>query len=384
MMEYYDISNIYKAGTSFNIVTGMRTAGKTFAWKTLALAQFPEFDFDVTDKLISEGYFKKEGKLFIYVRRIKETVRATAPSLFTDIINLYNKENGTQYYIEHKSNKFYLMRYDEEKEKIIRVRQIGYSMYISNGEVLKSASYDDANLLVHEEALTSDYRKYLPNEVDDFIDIINTCFRLRSGNKVFLIGNVTSIINPYFDAWKIKNVSNGLTIHKYYNKLINKTISIAVEFTQPPDVKQKAKNNDFIGLASEEYVQYNIGDATKDDTEINVKRLKTVKHPFFSFKVDNYAFYVSRIKNGRKKLFISFKPMPFYGINPKKNVNTMALVTKSKRYYIAYDTLRGDGIFFSPKYYNYLREMYLNDCILFSQYQCRVRLENFLKTYRYL
>ena len=67
-MEYYDISKIYKANKAFNIICGMRTAGKTYGWKMLALAQFPEFDFELTDNLITEGYYTKQNQKFIYVR----------------------------------------------------------------------------------------------------------------------------------------------------------------------------------------------------------------------------------------------------------------------------------------------------------------------------
>lgn len=384
-MEYYDISKIYKANKAFNIICGMRTAGKTYGWKMLALAQFPEFDFELTDNLITEGYYTKQNQKFIYVRRQKEDIRLTAGVLFTDIVNDYNKNNGTDYYIEHMANKFYLMQFDVEKNKAVRVRHIGYSLYIKLGETFKSSSYDDANLLVHEEALTSNYNKYLDHEVDDFIDLINTCFRLRKGNRVFLIGNVSSIVNPYFDAWKIKNINIGITIHSYYNKLLSKTMEIAVEYTQPPDIKKTAQDNEFLGLASDKYLNYNIANATKDDEKVNVKAKMCVRAPIIKFDYDDHMFFVSRISYNHKKLYISQKVPYFYATNPKRNVQTL-IIKRQRRdnFYLSYTTQKGAGRFLTPSIFDYLRLHYINDNVLFDNYQTRVRFELFLKRHKFM
>lgn len=384
-MEYYDIRPIYKQQKAFNIICGMRSAGKTYGWKMLALAQFPEFDFAETDELIEQGYYVKQSAKFIYVRRQKEDVKLTAGSLFTDIVNNYNKENGTEYYIEHMANKFYLMAYDSEKGKSVRIRHIGYSLYIKLGEAFKSSSYDDANLLVHEEALTSDYRKYLQNEVDDFIDLINTSFRLRKGNRVFLIGNVASLVNPYFDAWKIRNIYVGITIHSYYNDVLSKTMEIAVEYTQPPDVKKSAKDNEFLGLASKKYLNYNIADATKDDESVNVKRRMNVRIPMLQFDFDEYMFYIGIIHEKHKRLYIAQKPPYFYANNPKQNINTLVLKRHNySKFYNKYTTKKGRGRFLPPSIFDKLRLQYINDNILFDNYQTRVRFELFLTRHKFM
>ena len=92
-MKYYDIVPILKENCKLNMIFGARSAGKTYAWKQLFLAEFTEFK-EFRNPLIKKGIEKNyfSDKQFVYIRRTREELRLTAKYLFTDILNNFNKK----------------------------------------------------------------------------------------------------------------------------------------------------------------------------------------------------------------------------------------------------------------------------------------------------
>ena len=103
-VKYYDLKNILKKDADYNIIFGERSNGKTYAALKYGLKRFVE-----------------TGEQMAYIRRWREDLRGKrAESLFANHVanGLVEELTGGKFNeIFYMSNKWFLARYDKEKNK---------------------------------------------------------------------------------------------------------------------------------------------------------------------------------------------------------------------------------------------------------------------------
>ena len=169
---YYTLQRVLSFNALINIIIGERGVGKSYTTKKHVINRFI-----------------KKGEEFVYLRRYKTELKSSVPKFFDDIIT--NKEFPNANF-KVKNNMFYI------DDKIA-----GYALPLSTANILKSTSFAKVKTIVFDEfIIDKGCYHYLQNEVEQFLDIIETVGRLRD-IKVFLLGNAISITNPYFNYFDL-------------------------------------------------------------------------------------------------------------------------------------------------------------------------------------
>ena len=76
----------------------------------------------------------------------------------------------------------------------------GYAIPLSTANILKSSTFENVDTIIFDEFLiTRSTYHYLPNEIIQFAELLETIIRLRPNIKILLLGNAISVSNPYFD-----------------------------------------------------------------------------------------------------------------------------------------------------------------------------------------
>ena len=178
MGMYYDYDKLLSRDFLISFVISERGLGKTFGAKIACLKEF-----------------LKSGSEFIYVRRYKTELDSSLATFWSDIQN-----NG--FFEDYKLK--------VEKSKLLTKftcngKVCGYAVALSTSNILKSTAFPKVKYIVFDEYLLrygGQYR-YLKNEVDIFLDLMETVFRLRDG-KVIMLGNAINIYaSPYFAYWNL-------------------------------------------------------------------------------------------------------------------------------------------------------------------------------------
>ena len=79
----------------------------------------------------------------------------------------------------------------------------GFVLPLSVANILKSTSFNKVSTIIFDEFIIDKgcYR-YLANEVEQFLDMVETIARLRDVRVLFL-GNAISVTNPYFTYFNL-------------------------------------------------------------------------------------------------------------------------------------------------------------------------------------
>ena len=168
--NFYSYDKILSYNAMINIVIGERGVGKTYGAKVFALNRF-----------------LKKGEQFVYIRRYKSEMTESVGS--------------------DKKQKFFNQVLDEFPDHELKNTSstllcdgkiCGYAIPLSTAHILKSASYDKVKTIIFDEfIIDKGVYHYLSNEVEQFLDLLETVGRLRN-IRIFLLGNAISSINPYF------------------------------------------------------------------------------------------------------------------------------------------------------------------------------------------
>ena len=184
-MGYYNPSKILNMKDlegkkpSIYIITSNRSSGKTTAFLLKSLREF-----------------KKNGSQIVLLYRYSYELKGCS-SIFKDVLELYkNEELGEEMTsVPHAKGLFYELLLDKES--------FGYAVSLSNPDALKKYSpiFAKVNYIIMDE-FQSETGKYLPKEIKKFQSLYVTI--ARGGGKqsrdvnVILLGNLVSIMNPYF------------------------------------------------------------------------------------------------------------------------------------------------------------------------------------------
>ena len=174
---YYNFDKLFSYNFLLGFVITERGLGKTFGSKVAMLKKF-----------------LKTGEQFIYIRRYKTELDSALATFWSDL-----QGNGffEDYDLEVKKSKMLT-------QFLCNGEVCGYAVPLSTANILKSTAFPKVKTIVFDEFLIDDtgLYKYLKNEVTLILDLIETVFRLRDGQVIFL-GNALSITNPYFAYWNL-------------------------------------------------------------------------------------------------------------------------------------------------------------------------------------
>ena len=226
--KYYNLNSILKTNSTYNIIIGERSNGKTYACLKHGIEQ----------------YFK-DGSQIAIIRRWQTDIKGNRSSeIFKALLandEVHKISKGKYEGIYYYGGKFYLCNYDEGGKAIYNDTDvIAYPFSLSDTEHNKSVSYPDIRTIIFDEFLTR--QVYLPDEFILFMNTISTIVRNRTDVKIFMLGNTVNKYAPYFDEMGLKNVKeqNQGTIDVY--KYGNTKLKVAVEYSKSMG---KSKENSF-------------------------------------------------------------------------------------------------------------------------------------------
>ena len=226
--KYYSLKNILKTNSTYNIIIGERSNGKTYACLKHGIEQ----------------YFK-DGSQMAIVRRWQTDIRGNrASEIFKALLSndeVYKISDGKYQGIHYYGGKFYLCNYGDNGKAIYNDNDvIAYPFSLSDTEHNKSISYPNIRTIIFDEFLTR--QVYLPDEFILFMNTISTIVRNRTDVKIFMLGNTVNKYSPYFDEMGVKNVreqeQGTIDIYKYGTS----KLKVAVEYCKSMG---KSKENSF-------------------------------------------------------------------------------------------------------------------------------------------
>lgn len=197
MSFYYNFDKLFSYNFLLGFVIAERGVGKTFGAKVAMLKKY-----------------LKTGEQFIYLRRYKTELDAALTTFWSDL-----QENGVfeDYELKVRKNKILT-------EFTCNGEVCGYAVSLNTSNILKSTAFPKVKTIIYDEFLIdeSGVYKFLKNEVNLTLEVMETVFRLRNGQMIFL-GNNYSITNPFFAYWNLelpynsefKTFKDGLIVVNY-------------------------------------------------------------------------------------------------------------------------------------------------------------------------
>ena len=252
---YYDYSKILTYNAFLNFLIGERGVGKTYGASKLVIKQAIKNDFQ-----------------FAYIRRYKTELKKAVPKFFQAIIennefpdhNLYTK--GETFYLDDKP--------------------IGYAMTLSTAQSLKGSNFSKVKFIIFDEfIIEKGQQHYLPNEVENFLGLVETIARMRDV-KIFLLANAVSVVNPYFLFFDI-NLPYNNDIKTFKDGLI------LVQYMKNEEYRQAKKDSKFGKLVSgTKYEEYAINNEFRLDNKNFIEKKTGNSRCTFSFKYKDVIYGV--------------------------------------------------------------------------------------------
>lgn len=195
---WYDRGPALSYNALYTFCLGARGTGKTFNYKCWAIT--------------------KETQT-VWIRRTDEDIKdiANEGKFLADLIaeGIIKPDEIDDYKIKDR------ILYYQNNPKIFFVG-------LSTSARKKSQSYHNVDLIVYDEFIEKEQRRYLTGEVELFLELYETVNRLRlDGRKevrAIFIANKVSFVNPFFSYWNIlpfeqrfKTFENGLILVENYS-----------------------------------------------------------------------------------------------------------------------------------------------------------------------
>lgn len=230
--KFYTLTNILSHNADYNMIYGERSNGKTTSVLEYALINNYE-----------SGYINQLG---LIRRNEVDFIGAKGQQMF-DSINSRGRVSeitkGEYNAVEYYSQRWYLVNYDENGERIAkRETPFAYGFSLSSEEHYKSTAYPNIKTVLFDEFITRGY--YLPEEFVRFQNLLSTIIRLRSDVKIFMCGNTINKFCPYFAEMGLSGIKKQkigtIDIYTYGES----ELKVAVEYSDFPS-KKKASNKYF-------------------------------------------------------------------------------------------------------------------------------------------
>ena len=331
-IKYYNISNMLKTNADYMILLGQRSNGKSYQAKTTVLKNAYE-----------------NNRKFIYLRRWKEDIKAKAVTAYFEDIDVKKITNNEYDSITAWNGTLYFC-YTNEKNEIVKDKEIGRYCALNEYERYKSWAFIDYDYILYEEFITD--AVYLPNEPRQLQQFVSTVAR-NDKIKVILIGNTLSRICPYFSEWCLDGVLKQKigTIEIYhFHTDDNSVVNIAVEYC----ANSNAENKMFFGQTAKQIVSGEWD--TVDVPKLPRKEYEYEKVYELLLVYQKFSFVIELLiepKNGGKILYV----YPFTGsrkiyrkitdeFSDLPNITSKLDITKKPEQYI-HDCIRLKKICYS-------------------------------------
>jgi hypothetical protein len=231
-MNYYSLQKINRKNTTYNMIFGERSNGKTYALLKKGLQDYAKYGYQMA-----------------YVRRWKEDITGRrAARLFSglndnDEVNKATKGKFTG--VHYWAGKFYLCNYDDSGKAIYNYSDIlAFTFALSDSEHDKSTSFPDIKTIVFDEFLTN--KIYLQDEFVLFMNTVSTIVRKRDDVKIYMLGNTVNKYCPYFAEMGLKHVlkmeQGSIDVYHYGDS----KLTVAVEYCAP--VKSNSDNHKYFAF----------------------------------------------------------------------------------------------------------------------------------------
>ena len=289
---WYNLQRVLSFNAIINFIIGERGCGKSYSSKRHVINRFV-----------------KKGEEFVYLRRYKTELKSSVPKFFDDIkANSEFPKND----MKVKNNMFY-----------IDGKVAGYALPLSTANILKSTSFAKVKTIIFDEfIIDKGCYHYLQNEVEQFLDIIETIGRLREV-KVFMLGNAISITNPYFTYF-------NLTLPYNSDIALFKDGSILVNYIKNEEYRKVKKNSRFGKLIEgTEYGKYAIDNEFLRDSKAFIRKKDKSSKFFFILILNTKPYGVwNDYKNGFMFISEDYDPnCPVrYAINSKDHSESSVLL----------------------------------------------------------
>lgn len=297
MSEYYNPKiilskkDLNKQEPSIYMVTTNRSAGKTTGFLKESLELFKE----------------KQRKTILMYRYTYEL--NAAATIYKDVLSMYPEYGKEMTGLAHARGMFYEIFLDGES--------FGYAVSLNNPDSLKKYSplFVDVDMVIFDEFQTES-GKYLTKEVQKFQSVLLTIARGGGEQsrkiKVFLLGNMVSLMNPYFIQFGIHKRLRSDT------KFMRGEGWIAEFGFNESASKAIQENGIFKAFNNDDYMSYSTDNIYLHDTSIFVEKpsgkskyICTILHDGTYYGVREYfekgIVYVSKKADRTCKNVITFK-----------------------------------------------------------------------------
>ncbi len=258
-MSFYSYDRVCSYDGTINFIVGGRSIGKTYGKQI---------------RVIKRAF--KFGEEFVWVRRDKDELR-TAINTFFDAVSdefpgyffrvVGNVAEGAKGIPEN----FALLPQGEQKEILKKVTfvTLGYFIALTQAQKFKGSAFPKVRTMVFDEfILEKGFRRYMPDEVNTFLNLYSTINRKRQGKdrvRAYLLANAVSLDNPYFIHYDIDpdEAVNGV-IKKAKGFLI-------VDFPNMEDFRNEIYESgwgQFIAETDPEYAAYSIDNEFRDNHDL--------------------------------------------------------------------------------------------------------------------
>lgn len=303
---YYSYDKLFSYNFLLAFVIGERGVGKSFGAKKAVLSKF-----------------LKTGEQFVYLRRYKTELDTALSTFWSDL-----QDAGLFSEHELKVKKSKMLT-----EFICDKKVCGYAVPLSTANILKSTAFPKVKTIIFDEFLldtASGTYRYLKNEVEMVLDIIETIGRLRDIQVIFL-GNATTQVNPYFAYFNL-----SLPYNSEFKTF--KDGMIVVNYARNSEYRKVKKASRFGRLIEDtNYGKYAIdNEFLRDSTEFIAKR------------PEKSSFFCTLIVNGVSVgLWIGSDSLLY--VSPKYDPNS------SMRFACDYNDHSEQSLFLSARENYYLR-----------------------------
>ena len=331
---FWDIGRTLTYNALFNFIVGNRGGGKSYGAK----------------KRCIDNFIKRKEQ-FGYIRRYKDDLKKPMQQFFDDIAWEY-----PDYEFKIDGDKFLIrLKPANENEKWTKEDIAGYGFELSTANNKKSISYPDITTLVFDEfLLDKGFQRYLPNEVQAFLNLYETVARPGTQHPrvvVFFLANAISITNPYFLYFNLKMPSMIDKNNKYIWKHPKKPI--LVEDVRNEKFIDKKRNTEFGSIIEgTEYADYSIENKFLLDDDSFIEKKSPNARYYFTFVYNNKNFGVW-VNFTEGKIWVSEDIDPSYILKyaltlKDHSPNTMLLKSKtgSNHFKVFIENYKNGNVYF--------------------------------------
>lgn len=194
-----------------------------------------------------EEYMKTKHP-FVVIRRYDDDWSSISGITYMDVlyqnelnINYIKELTGGEYdRVFYYGHRWYLAKYDEDKDKIIKGDIFAYAVAMNTWEKYKSMQIQ-CDWCIFEEFIGT---QYLSNEFPFFLNMLATIFRNKPGKVIMLANSIAYYNCPYFKEMGIMqkveemNVGDIIVFNNGRNRL-----KYIIKYTLPIDSEEKREAN---------------------------------------------------------------------------------------------------------------------------------------------